>query len=71
VQYLTPVVWEALMWFDATYELRPTPGWGGVQFVRAWLPRSGGVGRQDAWLWDAVTIVGNALNARIVEANRG
>ena len=57
------------MWTDATCELRAF-GEGVVAWTRTHLAQAGGVGDQDAWLFDAIGVVRDALNDRLLEQRR-
>jgi len=61
VRYLSAETDSVLRWFEATHEQAATMGasWWRV----AHLPRAGGIGDQDAWLWRALTVVRAEMNA--------
>ena len=55
MRYLSHETDSVVRWFEATHEQVATMG--ASWWRLAHLPRAGGVGEQDAWLWEAIGVV--------------
>ena len=60
MRYLSHETDSVVRWFEATHEQTATMG--ASWWRLAHLPRAGGVGDQDAWLWEAIGVVRAATN---------
>lgn len=49
-------------WFDATHEIEAA-GLGGVVCRCVRLPEAGGLADQDAWLWEAMGVLRDEMQA--------
>jgi hypothetical protein len=59
-----------LLWTEATCELHATAP-GVALWTRTHLVSGGGIGDQDAWLFDAIGFVRDVMNERLMETRRG